>query len=52
VVTLLLLLARKAAAGREPAATPRLFHADAPIPYAVAIAIGTCWWAYGAWPIS
>ena len=52
LVTLVLLLARKAAVGRDPATTPRLFHGDAPIPYAVAIAIGTCWWAYGAWPVS
>jgi prepilin peptidase CpaA len=52
LVTLLLLLVRKAAAGRGPETTPRLFHADAPIPYAVAIAIGTGWWAWQAWPVS
>lgn len=52
LVTLVLLLARKLAAGRDPATTPRLFQGDAPIPYAVAIAIGTCWWAWRAWPIS
>ena len=52
LVTLLLLLARKAAAGREAAGVPRLFHADAPIPYAVAIALGTAWWAAQAWPVS
>jgi prepilin peptidase CpaA len=50
VVTLVLILARKAMAGRDPARAPRVFHGDAPIPYAVAIAIGTCWWAWQVWP--
>jgi prepilin peptidase CpaA len=53
LVTLLLLGARKgfSTAGLAPERTPRVFQDDAPIPYAVPIAIGTCWWAYQAWPI-
>lgn len=35
----------------EPERLPRLFHRDAPLPYAVAIGIGTCWWAWQDWPI-
>jgi len=53
LVTLLLIGARKgvATAGLAPERTPRVFQGDAPIPYAVAIAIGTCWWAWQAWPV-
>ncbi len=53
LVTLLLLAARAgvARAGVAEARLPRLLHADAPIPYAVAIAIGTLWWAWLAWPL-
>ncbi len=35
----------------DPARLPRLFQRDAPLPYAAAIAVGTGWWAWQAWPI-
>ncbi|WP_426169821.1 A24 family peptidase [Sandarakinorhabdus sp. DWP1-3-1] len=50
----LVLLATRLAVRRmlaEPERLPRLFHSDAPLPYAVAIAAGTIWWAVPAWPI-
>lgn len=52
-LSLVLILARggMAHAGRAPAELPRVFHPDAPLPYAVAIAAGTLWWAAAAWPI-
>ncbi len=31
---------------------PRMFQAGAPLPYAVAIAGGTIWWAWRAWPLA
>jgi prepilin peptidase CpaA len=37
--------------GRDTAHMPRLFQADAPLPYAVAIAAGTIWWAWSVWPV-
>lgn len=37
--------------GTEPEQLPKLFRRDSPLPYAVAIALGTCWWARSAWPI-
>ena len=53
-ITLLLIAARSgvARAGVAAERLPRLLHADAPIPYAVPIAIGTCWWAWQAWPLT
>lgn len=51
-LTLLLIALRKAVAAAGAAHPPRLFASDGPIPYAVAIAAGTCWWAWRAWPIS
>ena len=51
LMTLLILAVRfgVARAGIAEARVPKVFHADAPIPYAVPIAIGTCWWAWLAW---
>lgn len=51
LVTLLLIAVRTgvARAGVAQERLPRLFHSDAPIPYAVPIAIGTCWWAWRVW---
>lgn len=40
-----------ALAGRDAENMPRLFQKDAPLPYAVAIAAGTCWWAWTVWPV-
>lgn len=51
VLALSLLAARSALAGRPASNTPRVFHTDAPLPYAVAIAAGTLWWAAQAWPV-
>lgn len=31
---------------------PRVFQAGAPLPYAVAIAGGTIWWAWRNWPLA
>jgi len=31
---------------------PRVFQAGAPLPYAVAIAGGTIWWAWKSWPLA
>jgi prepilin peptidase CpaA len=52
-ITLLLVGIRTglARAGRAGPRTPPVFRQDSPIPYAVPIAIGTCWWAWRAWPI-
>ena len=47
-LALVLLAARRLLAGRP---APRVFAADAPIPYAVAILGGTLWWASLAWPV-
>lgn len=46
-LALVLIIARRglAAAGRTPDALPKLFQPDAPLPYAVAILVGTVWWA-------
>jgi prepilin peptidase CpaA len=51
LMTLLLLTVRAGVtrAGISADRLPRVFHADAPIPYAVPIAIGTCWWAWTVW---
>lgn len=54
LLALLLLLVR--AGGRianVPAdRMPRMFQAGAPLPYAVAIAGGTIWWAWRSWPLT
>jgi prepilin peptidase CpaA len=51
-LALLLLAARWLAARRgQPARLPRLLQSGAPLPYAVAIAVGTGWWALRAWPM-
>ena len=53
-LALLLLLSRgvlASAAGGNPGRLPKVFRKDAPLPYAVAIAAGTCWWAAIAWPV-
>jgi prepilin peptidase CpaA len=52
-LALVLIIARRglAAAGRPAEALPRLFHQDAPLPYAVAILFGTLWWALERWPV-
>jgi len=54
MLALVLLLAR---AGSRMATIPedrmpRIFHAGAPLPYAVAIAGGTIWWAWKNWPLA
>lgn len=49
LVALVVILGRRAFAGHP--SPPRVFHAEAPVPYAVAIAAGTLWWAADAWPI-
>lgn len=52
VLALLLLLLRVVAGRvRAPERLPRLLQPGAPLPYAVAIAAGTGWWAMNAWPI-
>ncbi|MFZ4688899.1 MAG: A24 family peptidase [Polymorphobacter sp.] len=56
-LALVLIIARRIAAaraigaGKDAATLPKLFRRDAPLPYAVAIAAGTGWWAMQAWPI-
>ncbi len=47
-MTVVLVAVRMALArgGRDTAALPRIVHRDAPLPYAVAIAVGTFWWAW------
>lgn len=52
-LALALIIARRglAAAGRTPDLLPKLFRRDAPLPYAVAILIGTVWWAMLTWPV-
>jgi prepilin peptidase CpaA len=52
-LALVLIIVRRglAAAGRAPDTLPKLFQMDAPLPYAVAILIGTTWWAALNWPI-
>jgi prepilin peptidase CpaA len=47
VLALGLIMARRiaAATGRTPATLPKLLHIDAPLPYAVAILVGTLGWA-------
>jgi prepilin peptidase CpaA len=51
-LALVLIAARSglALAGVDAARVPRLLRRDAPLPYGVAIAIGTCWWALNDWP--
>ena len=53
VLALVLLTVRGglARAGHDTVGLPRIFQKDAPLPYAVAIAAGTCWWAWTVWPI-
>lgn len=52
VLAVVLIIARRAAPRfANTGALPRVFHHDAPLPYAVAIAAGTCWWALAAWPV-
>lgn len=50
-LALVLIIARRAFAARPPESLPKLFRPDAPLPYAVAIAAGTGWWAYTAGPV-
>lgn len=52
VLALVLIVARRAVmvSRLAPDRTPRLLQHDAPLPYGVAIAAGTCWWAWQAWP--
>jgi prepilin peptidase CpaA len=50
-LVLITLRASVATAATDPAHWPRLFRKDAPLPYAVAIAAGSFWWASKAWPI-
>ena len=47
-MTVMLFAARAALAsgGRDTSQLPRIAQRDAPLPYAVAIAIGTFWWAW------
>ncbi len=45
------LRAAVAMAVADPAGWPRLFQKNAPLPYAVAIAAGSVWWATRVWPI-
>ena len=54
VLALVLIAARAGVAVARPGAdtTSRLLRKDAPLPYAVAIAAGTFWWALQAWPLS
>lgn len=49
VVAFILVIGRRASAGFT--SVPRIFQPDAPVPYAVAIAGGTIWWAMAAWPV-
>jgi prepilin peptidase CpaA len=51
VLALVLIIVRRLAAARVTEGTHRLFRREAPLPYAVAIAAGTLWWAVLAWPI-
>ncbi len=50
-LALVLIIARRVLAHRPADSLPRMFQRDAPLPYAVAIAAGTVWWATTAWPI-
>lgn len=53
-LALVLLLSRGVlafAGDGDPERLPKVFRKDAPLPYAVAIAAGTCWWAVLVWPI-
>ena len=54
VLALVMIVMRRglALAGVDLTRAPRLFQRDAPLPYAVAIAAGTLWWAARAWPVS
>lgn len=54
VLALVLIVVRRGLgfAGVDLERAPRVFQLDAPLPYAVAIAAGTLWWAWPAWPIS
>jgi prepilin peptidase CpaA len=51
MLALVLIIARRGFAGRPAETLPKLFRPDAPLPYAIAIAAGTGWWAQTAWPI-
>jgi prepilin peptidase CpaA len=51
MLALVLIIARRVLAGRPAKTLPKLFRPDAPLPYAIAIAAGTGWWAQTAWPI-
>jgi prepilin peptidase CpaA len=48
VLALVLIVARRVYAGRVG---PRILAADAPLPYAVAIAGGAIWWGFVTWPL-
>jgi prepilin peptidase CpaA len=52
LLSLVLILVRAGCrrAGIQPEHMPRIFRPDAPLPYAVAIAAGTFWWAWRFWP--
>ncbi len=54
VLALVLIMTRRglALAGVDLERAPQLFQSDAPLPYAVAIAAGTFWWAARAWPLT
>lgn len=51
VLALVLIAARRGlvVSGTDSRRIPRLFQQDAPLPYGVAIAAGTCWWAWNTW---
>lgn len=51
-LAVVVLLGRRgfAFSGRTLETTPKVFQPGAPLPYAVAIASGTLWWAWQAWP--
>ena len=54
VLALVLILARAGGAAINIPAErlPRVFQPGAPLPYAVAIAAGTIWWAWQSWPLA
>lgn len=52
LLALVLIIVRAVAARRAaPEHLPRIARKGAPLPYAVAIAVGTGWWANGNWSI-
>lgn len=53
LLALVLILVRAVAAQRAaPEHLPRIARKGAPLPYAVAIAVGTGWWANGNWSVT